>query len=225
MPIQYENIIPWGRNFNEYCKMFSLTKTDLSKKIIGCGDGPASFNYEAKQRGYSVKSVDPIYYFTKEQIEKRIEETYSIVIEQTAKNASKFIWKTFNNVEELGNARLEAMRSFLADYNQGLEEKRYVPGELPEIELDDNKFDLALCSHFLFLYSDNLSLDFHIGSIKEMLRLSKEIRIFPILDYNANLSKHYYGVVKHFQNEGFVVEAVKVDYEFQKDGNKMLRIR
>ncbi|MDP4146897.1 MAG: SAM-dependent methyltransferase [Bacillota bacterium] len=224
MPLKYENIVPWGRNLNEYCKMFDLSQEDLSKKILGCGDGPASFNYEATQKGYTIISIDPVYYFTKEQIEKRIEETYYIVMKETSENADRFIWKSFKDVNDLGRVRMAAMKNFLQDYNKGLEEKRYIPGELPRLELKDNEFDIALSSHFLFLYSDNLSLDFHIEAMEEMLRVSKELRVFPILDYNANLSKHYAGVVKHFGDKGFDVQEVTVDYEFQVGGNKMLRI-
>ena len=222
--IRYEDVVPWGRNFDEYCRMFNLSNEDLSKKIVGCGDGPASFNCEAAQRGYNVISIDPIYSLTKEQIEKRIEETYNVVVEITIKDADKFIWKNFKDINELCETRMEAMKFFLSDYNKGLKEKRYIPGELPKLDISDNEFDIALSSHFLFLYSDNLSLDFHIESIEEMLRISKEVRIFPILDYCADLSKHYNEVVKYFENKVSSIIKITVDYEFQKGGNEMLKI-
>jgi len=47
MTIKYHDIKPWGRSFEEYVRMFSLTPPDLKRKILGCGDGPASFNAEA----------------------------------------------------------------------------------------------------------------------------------------------------------------------------------
>lgn len=224
MAVIYEKVVPWGRNYDEYSKMFNLTDEDLSKKILGCGDGPASFNAEGTEKRFNITSVDPIYCFTKEEIEKRIEETYELVLKQTRENSKNFLWKEFKNVEELAEARMKAMKFFLSDYEKGLKEKRYIQGELPNINFLKNTFDLTLCSHFLFLYSDNLTLEFHIESIEEMLKISKEVRIFPIIDNNLNLSKHYDKVVNYFNNKNFIVQEEEVEYEIQKGGNKMLKI-
>lgn len=125
---------------------------------------------------------------------------------------------------ELGQTRMKAMKTFLEDYDKGLEEKRYIFGELPDLDIEDKKYDIALCSHFLFLYSDNLSLDFHIHSIKEMLRISKEVRIFPILDYNSEVSVYYEKVREYFKSKGYRVQCQITQYELQKGGNKMLKI-
>lgn len=225
MVIKYEEIVPWGRNYSEYIKMFSLTEEELKKNIVGCGDGPASFNYEATLKGYKVISVDPIYIFTRDELEKRIADTYDIVIEQTSKNSDKFVWKNFKDISELGKVRMEAMKLFLNDYFKGIEEKRYIAGELPKLKFDENEFDISLCSHFLFLYSDNMSFEFHIEAIKEMLRISKEVRIFPILDNNLGISRHYNSVLEYFRNENILIEEVEVDYEFQKNGNRMLKLK
>lgn len=225
MAVKYENVVPWGRNYSEYLKMFELSEEDLKKRILGCGDGPASFNSESNKRGAKVISVDPIYIFTKSEIENRVEETYEVVLEQTSRNMEKFIWKEFKSVEELGKVRMDAMKNFLADYEKGRDEGRYIAGELPELSfLEDNSFDIALSSHFLFLYSDNLNFEFHINAIKEMLRVAGEVRIFPIVDNNAELSKHYNGVVDYFEKRGIKIEERVVNYEFQKNGNRMLRL-
>lgn len=224
MPIEYKNVVPWGRTFDEYCQMLNLTESNLKKSIISCGDGPASFNFEATQKGYSVTSIDPIYFFTKEQIQRRINETYEIVLEETCKHKEYFIWKSIKDIDVLGKLRREAMQLFIEDFDKGLREKRYIPGELPYLNFQDSQFNIALCSHFLFLYSDNLSLDFHIQSIEEMLRIANEVRVFPILDVNLTTSKHYIPTVQHFQNKHLKVSEVLVGYEFQKRGNKMLSI-
>jgi hypothetical protein len=51
MAVQLKEIMPWGRSFEEYVAMFALSEEDLSKRILGCGDGPASFNAELTRRG------------------------------------------------------------------------------------------------------------------------------------------------------------------------------
>ena len=53
MEIKYESVVPWGRTFEEYVDMFNLTEVDLDKSILGCGDGPASFNYTMKAVSYT----------------------------------------------------------------------------------------------------------------------------------------------------------------------------
>jgi hypothetical protein len=74
------------------------------------------------------------------------------VLEQTRLNAGQFVWDAIPSVEDLGRVRMAAMRGFLEDYEQGKSEGRYVDAELPALPFPDASFDLALCSHLLFLY-------------------------------------------------------------------------
>jgi hypothetical protein len=224
MTIKYHDIKPWGRSFEEYVRMFSLTHPDLKRKILGYGDGPASFNAELTKQGGNIVYVDPIYHFSVDKIRQRISETYDDVIGQTRKNQDKFIWQEIGSVEELGRIRMSSMAKFLEDFPQGLMQERYVPGELPSLPFGDKKFDLALCSHLLFLYTDNLSLEFHLNSLEELCRVSNEVRIFPLLDANANRSIYVDRVIDFLRAEKRNVTEVKVPYEFQKGGNTMLRV-
>jgi SAM-dependent methyltransferase len=224
MTIGYHDVKPWGRSFDEYVRMFSLTPADLKRKIMGCGDGPASFNAELTERGGNITSVDPVYNFSADKIRQRIRETYDDVIGQTRKNQDKFIWQEIGSVEELGRIRMSAMEKFLEDFPAGRIQKRYIPGALPSLPFVDKEFDLALCSHFLFLYTDNLSLEFHLRSIKELCRVSNEIRIFPLLDVNVNRSLYVDHVIDFLRTGKRNVTEVKVPYEFQKGGNTMLKI-
>ena len=71
-----DQVVPWGRSFDEYCRMFSLTASDLGLHILGCADGPASFNVEATCQGTRVVSCDPLYRFAGADIQDRIAATY-----------------------------------------------------------------------------------------------------------------------------------------------------
>jgi hypothetical protein len=223
MPLQYKSIVPWGRSFEEYTRMFDLTTSELGLRILGCGDGPASFNVECNQRGGQIISIDPLYRFGREAIEQRIAETYDEVMEQTGANQDKFIWESIPSLADLGHIRMEAMQRFLASYEEGKLQGRYIPGELPNLPFGDQAFDLALSSHFLFLYTDSLTLDFHISAIAEMMRVAREVRIFPLLDMNARESCYLLEVLGTFQK--YKPEVRKVDYEFQRGGNQMLVLR
>lgn len=220
MTIQYKDIVPWGRNFDEYVRMFDLSEADLKLCILGCGDGPASFNMECNQRGGNVTSLDPLYRFSHTQIGQRIADTYEDVIAQTRAHQEKFVWDSIPSVDELGRIRMEAMQRFLDSYEAGKLQNKYIPGELPILPFSDQTFDLALSSHFLFLYTDNLTFDFHVASIREMLRVAREVRIFPLLDVNVRESKYLSGILDEFQD--FKPEIRQVNYEFQRGGNKML---
>jgi len=224
MAFKYNEVVPWGRSFTEYTKMFYLSNNDLDKKILGCGDGPASFNAVMHEKNKKAVSIDPIYKYSKKQIEKRINETYENVINQTKKNKDKFIWKKIKNADDLGRIRMNAMKIFLNDFENGKKQNRYIYGELPKLPFKNKEFDIALCSHFLFLYTDNLSLDFHIASITEMCRVADDIRIFPLLDVNAKRSSYVDEVKTFFKGIKYKVTEKKIDYEFQKGGNMMLHI-
>lgn len=204
--------------------MFNLSETDLRADILGCGDGPASFNAEMTGLGHRVVSVDPLYAFSKAEIEGRVRETYDPILSQARENADRYVWAQFPTVEALGQARLGAMRTFLADFDTGLVEGRYLPQALPSLRFADGQFALALCSHLLFLYSAQLSLEFHLASLAELLRVADEVRVFPLVDLECQPSAHLGPVRSHFTAQGFTAEVSTVPYEFQRGGNQMLRL-
>jgi len=112
----------------------------------------------------------------------------------------------------------------LLDYEVGRTSGRYLSQSLPKLELANNQFELSVCSHFLFLYSEQRSLDFHIASIDELLRISPEVRIFPLLKLDGEISSYVEPVMESFSSQGFNVKIQPVAYEFQKGGNQMLKI-
>jgi ubiquinone/menaquinone biosynthesis C-methylase UbiE len=118
---------------------------------------------------------------------------------------------------------MEAMQRFLASYEQGKTRGRYIAGELPDLPFADQTFDLALSSHFLFLYTDYMTFAFHVAAIREMLRVAREVRIFPLLDMDACASRYLKDTLEIFQRHK--PEICQVDYEFQRGGNKMLVLR
>lgn len=224
--MELKNIVPWGRSLEEYRQMFLLSENDLKSKILGCGDGPSSFNYEATSLGGDIISIDPIYKYSEKDIKQRIIETSKEVIEQLRINKDKYVWKNIKSVEALYDIRTNSMDNFLRDYERGKSEGRYIYNTLPDLSsFTDKSFDIVLCSHFLFLYSKHLDLDFHIKSILEMCRLAKsEVRIFPILNLESNKSKHLDKVLEVLDKNNYKYSIEKSSYEFQRNANQMLRI-
>jgi hypothetical protein len=224
MAFQLAEAVPWGRTFDEYVAMFSLDEPDRSRSILGCSDGPASFNAEALRRNVKVVSVDPLYQFSVPQIRKRIADTAPTIAGQLRSNAEDFVWNLFKSPEELVAARMRAMQMFLGDFEEGLEQGRYVPAELPDLPFFDATFDLALCSHFLFLYSEHHDAQFHIRAVEELCRTSHEVRIFPLVELGGAPSRHLQEVTDALSAGGRTVTIEPVAYEVQKGANRMMRV-
>lgn len=215
-------VVPWGRSFEEYTKIFSLSENDLKKTILGCGDGPACFNAELSQAGGKVISVDPVYQFSAEQIESRIDAIYSQVMGEVEKNKDDYIWTSIGGVEELGRLRMESMTKFLADYVIGKEGGRYACASLPSLPFEHKSFELALCSHYLFLYSDHVNQEQHISSMKELCRVANEVRVYPLLSLDSQKSQHLKPVMSELAQTGIQISLEAVEYQFQKGASEML---
>jgi hypothetical protein len=220
-----DEIVPWGRSFDEYAAMFTLSERDLAGRILGCGDGPSSFNATLSRRGGCVVSADPLYAFSAAEIVARLEATYDVVMAQTRANAQEFVWTNIPSVEALGALRRGAMEAFLADYPEGREAGRYVEASLPELPFAPGAFDLALCSHLLFLYGARLDLAFHVAALMELCRVAAEVRVFPLLELGATPSRHLEAVCEAMRHAGHEAQVLPVPYEFQRGGNQMLRVR
>jgi len=225
MSFHYENIVPWGRSFDEYLDMFILSEDDLARDIVGVGDGPASFNVQMHQRGTPMVSVDPVYRYSEAELCQRIQDTYEDVIAQARQNEDKFVWTKFSSVDELAEIRMQAMDEFCRDFESGKQQGRYIDTSLPNLPFPDQHFDLVLSAHLLFFYSANKDLAFHLNAIRELLRIGTEIRIFPIVDVNSNPSPFLSPVIDVLEKDGITCSVERVPYHFQKTGNEMLVAR
>ena len=225
MPFTLADVVPWGRAFDEYVAMFALEPRDFEGIILGCGDGPAAFNATATERGHRVVSVDPLYECSAADIERRIGHTTEAIATQVRRNAAEFIWTHFSSVDELISARRAAMQRFIEDFPAGREAGRYVPGSLPALPFRFGRFQLALCSHFLFLYSEQLDFEFHLRSLLALCSVASEVRVFPLVELGSQPSRHIDPLMGSLRELGFRAERVRVDYEFQRGANEMLTVK
>ncbi len=219
-----DEVVPWGRSFDEYRQMFALTKRDCEGRILGCGDGPASFNAEGTRGGCTIVSCDPLYRFDGAAIQTRINAAYDQIMAQMRTNMREFVWTSIPSVDALGQLRMQAMQTFLSDYDAGTVQRRYIDAELPHLPFETATFDLALCSHFLFLYATQLTSDFHRAALEELCRVAREIRVFPLIELGGMPSPHVEPMRAHLVSRGFEVSIETVDYEFRRGGNQMMRV-
>lgn len=225
MAVQFDHIVPWGRLRREYELMFGLTAEDFPGGVLDCGGGPSSFTAEMSADGRRAVSVDPIYTHSGSEIRARFDAVADSMIAQVRQTPDDWVWSFHHNPEGLLANRRTALEKFLADYDGGLRAGRYRVGELPHLPFDDDSFGLAVRSHLLFLYSDMLTEEFHIRALRELCRVAPDVRVFPLLTLGRQPSPRLAAVRSALDADGFTSHLVRVNYEFQRGGDHMLRIR
>jgi Methyltransferase domain len=203
-------------------KMFDLSLDELAGgKILDCAAGASSFTAEMTRRGFDVTAVDLLYNRDADVLCDRCREHMEILVEGLG-SVDHFVWSFFSDLEDLKLQRNQACIEFIHDYsdNKG---KKYIAADLTSLPFEDNKFSLVLCSHLLFIYDHRLDYEFHLNSIKEMLRVtSKELRIYPLVKNKGLKSDFLMRIIDDLQD--FDVNIVEVDYEFRRGGNEMIVI-
>src|SRR5260370_30879504 len=131
MSVRLDKIVPWRRSMREYERMFDLTETDLRRKILGCGDGWASFNAEMTTRGSSVISCDPIYGHSAAEIDRQFERSLQPVLSQVRANPRNYVWSFHRDLDSLPQYREAAMRTFVSDYPWPLAAAPYLAQSFP----------------------------------------------------------------------------------------------
>ena len=225
MAITLDRVFLWGRPFWEYMQMFNLSKEDLAKRMLDCAGGPASFNVDLSQLGGRIVSIDPAYRLLPEEIQIQIGEAHKVVRRILSENLDFYSMDLYNNsVDEYCQVHLASMDDFLSDFPAGKLEGRYLVGGLPELPFKDKEFDLSLCGNLLFAYRDVFSIDFHVRSIEELCRVSKEARIFPVTKPGVRETDDLQTIMKRLNERGYRTERVGLSYEFRKYTKEMLRV-
>jgi hypothetical protein len=203
--------------------MFALG-ADNGLRVLDAAAGPASFAAEWAAAGRCALACDPLYASDEAEIRERLAAARDAVRELLADNAQRFVWRTFSGQRELIETRLAAAERFLADFRSGRAQGRYLAAALPRLPFADRTFDLALCSHFLFLYSEAFEAEFHLAALTELMRIAKEARVFPLLAMDGKPSPHVAVVTETLRSRGCRVAIQRVGYELQRGGNEMLRL-
>ncbi|MBF0553963.1 MAG: hypothetical protein HQK96_05315 [Nitrospirae bacterium] len=222
--LELKDIVLLGRTFDEYFRAFNLRDIDLKyEKILDAASGVSSFCAEAALREINVTGSDRIYALSASTIESKCAQDLELVMAQMPAVAHLYKWEYFKGVESLKEARQRAYKLFVGDFQR--HGSRYIACEYPATDFSNNQFTITLISHFLFLYDDRLDYEFHRETIKECVRItSKEIRVFPIVNLKGEQSPY---IEKILNDEAFVdctINIQTVDYNFIKNGNKMLVI-
>jgi len=223
--LELERIIFIGRTYEEYLMMFALSEEELiGKKLLDCPAGACSFPAVGNLSGLDITACDIAYYHSVEDLRNKGLQDIEHAMEHMEKVKSNYKWEYFKDIEGLKNHRFRALQDCTNDMRTSSE--RYIPVTLPFLPFENGEFDIILSAHFLFMYGDRLDFRFHIETLKELLRISKEeIRIFPLVDLEGKRYKHLDKILRYLVDSGCKVEEIKVPYEFQINANSMLKIK
>lgn len=212
-----------GRTFGEYCRLFDLEWATFARgPILDCAGGPSSFAAVASTLT-PVTAVDPRYGPPVATLEAACRRGVADTRDQLREKADAFVWDVYGDVETRVRYLEAATRRFLADY--GHEPGRYVRARLPSLPLDRDAFAVALCGNFLFLYDDRLDLSLHVAALRELARVAREVRVFPLHGLDGDRSPYVDPAVEHLADRGLVARIEPVPYEFQPGATEMLVVR
>jgi ubiquinone/menaquinone biosynthesis C-methylase UbiE len=211
-------VLVTSRSYVEYEAMFDLT--ELPDSVLDCCAGGASFTAEAVERGVDAIAVDPAYELPAAELVDTVRRSLPATAEIVDEHAGSFVWNWYGSPERKDELRIEAADRFLQDVS--IAPERYVPGSLPKLPFGDGRFDLVLCSHLLFTWADKYDRDWHLASLRELVRVSRsEVRIFPLVQQGAGDPVDYLPDLLA-EVAGVTSEIRKVPYEFQAGADEML---
>ncbi len=214
----------WVHELDDYVQMFDLSAQDLTLKILDCAAGPSSFAAELTQRGGRVVACDPLYEKVTEKVEMKTHEMIDALMEKVSENQDQFSWHTVASPDELKHEHHGTAELFLEDFKNDKQRQRYRGETLPTLSFTDYEFDLALCANFLFDGLQRPEPEFITACIKEMCRVAREVRVYPLLNSEGEIAEEVGPVMMQLQQDDYGVEIREVDYQFQKKSNAMLRV-
>ena len=214
-----------SRSAEEYAAFFDLDLDGLrGRRVLDCSAGAANFAARARRNDVEVVAADPAYALPRDEL--------ASVSAQSAKDgkaialahADRFTWGWYGSIEARERMRSRALAEFVLDLAE--HPQHYVAAALPALPFRDVAFELALCSHLVFTWADQLGLDWHRAALRELTRVAREVRVFPTLVQGAGEPVPFWdALMADLESAGLHAERRTVPYEFQVGGNTMLVVR
>lgn len=217
-------LVLWGHSVNEYREMFDLSQEDMDSRILEYGCGPSDVNAQQVHEAYEAVSCDPLFVLDKDTLFSKSVMIFAEMADEIRKEQAQFDFSECGGLEQLIEQRQQGLKTFFADYEQGKAEGRYYGVSDYHLPYPDFSFDFALSSHYLFADLEDQTIDFHLNVIRELARVAKEVRIFPLIDREGKTSEFLGPVLLQLQQEGYGAEVREVDYHLHKAENAMLRV-
>lgn len=211
-----------SRSYDEYVAMFDL-EPDLRARVLDCSGGVAGFTAEAARRGASVVAVDPAYGLRREELARLGHDDLERGSAIASQYPDRFTFDWYGNPERRRTLRKSALAQFLMDL--ATTPSHYVAGQLPQLPFGDSSFELAVCSHLLFTWADQLGLEWHRAALLELARVATEVRVFPTVMQGPGEPVPFWDeLMSDLGTAGLHTERRRVPYEFQIGADTMLAV-
>ncbi len=217
MGFSLDHVIFFGRTWDECLSMYALEESDLAgQRILDCPGGPDALVAEGIGRGLDIHAVDPQYAHEPDVLEARGRDEIIDSMRKWQEDPAQ-AWDQ-KQADEFTRLKLDALGSFITAYRSHRD--RFIDASLPDLPFEDEAFDLVLSGHLLFLYAsiedgglmshDRLDLDFHVKAVRELVRVGREVRIFPTFATTGPARRQPYvePVMETLAGEGFTVDLV-----------------
>ena len=211
----------WGHSVDEYREMFALANVDRASRWLEYGCGASAVNSELHAGGMSLVSCDPLFVLDEESLSQRVSKVFEERVVRIREGKDAYDFSDHGGLDSFIAKRRQGVKQFLQDYALGSAEHRYLADAGDKLPFRDFTFDLALSSHYLFFKEDLVTL---LGAIRELARVAKEVRIFPLTDGDGQPSPMLGPVLLGLQKENYGVEVRDVVYHVQPKANAMLRV-
>jgi SAM-dependent methyltransferase len=207
-----------SRSAAEYRAMFDLAEL-TTDSILDCCAGGAGFTSDA---GGAAVAPDPVYARGRAELAESVRTGQQGASAISYANAEHFDWSWYGTRERREELRSDAATRFLADLAD--RPCHYVAGDAHHLPFADNSFDLVLCSHLLFTWSDVLDRDWHERAVAELVRVARsEVRIFPTVVRKTGAAVPFLPALRAgFAARGVASRLAKVPYQFQVGADEML---
>lgn len=223
--LSLDRVVFYGRTLREYQLIFGFDhEMYKGRKVLDCPAGASSFTAEAVMLGVNATAVDPMFGKPAADLLKGGEADINHVMGGVSKSLDAFNWSFYPTPQALRSYRKTALTRFVHDYAKPESAERYVNASLPNLPFGDKSFDMALGGHFLFTYADKLDYDFHLKSALELVRVSHEVRIYPVVGRNGCKPGFFNDLLSALAKAGVKSELLPSHFEFQKGGGEILRL-
>jgi SAM-dependent methyltransferase len=215
-------VLVTSRSYAEYVAMFDLDEASLAgARVLDCSAGAADFTAEARARHADAVAVDPAYALARDVLAETARASLDSGNAIAAQHADRFTWTWYGDRAARDRMRRQALARFVVDVTTN--SSRYVAGALPALPFRDASFDLAVCSHLIFTWADQLGQAWHHAALLELVRVAREVRVFPTIVQGAGTPVPFWdALVRELTAGGCHADLRRVPYEFQVGGDHML---
>jgi hypothetical protein len=219
---KHEAIPSWIHGLEEYEQMFDLKPDDYTKSILDFPGSISSFNADVSLKAQRVVSGDAIYGMSFEEVENYAHRLMKLNCEHLTEHADQVLKLGKSALEPIFAMWKDNYSRFLDDYVAGKMQSRYQQVLMPELPYETHEFQLALCSDYVFnRHAQNDCKPEQV--VSELCRVAEEVRIFPLLTEEGDISEWLGPLMLDLQNRNHGIEIRQVSFENVKGGNAMLR--